>query len=74
MDIHLIGWASSSVLLLTLSRQIWTEWKEKSARGVSIFLFLGQILSSIGFVIYQVSSTCYKYRRLFSDDLAQEKR
>ena len=49
-----IGWASSAILLLTLSRQVLKQWKEKSTEGVSIWLFVGQTAASIGFTIYSV--------------------
>jgi MtN3 and saliva related transmembrane protein len=48
----LIGWVASAILMLTLSRQIYTQWRSKSATGVSSWLFAGQIASSIGFIIY----------------------
>lgn len=48
----LIGWASSAILLLTLMRQVFTQWREKSTKGVSHWLFVGQLAASTGFVIY----------------------
>jgi len=47
-----IGWAASAVLVLTLSRQIYTQAHDDTARGVSRWLFIGQILASVGFVAY----------------------
>ena len=47
-----LGWGASAVLLATLLRQVWKEWEERSPRGVSSWLFVGQITASIGFVIY----------------------
>lgn len=47
-----IGWIASAILLLTLASQVRTQWKERSARGVSAGLFAGQIAASIGFVTY----------------------
>lgn len=52
MSPDLIGWLASGVLVLTLSRQIYTQWKEPSAKGVSHWLFAGQIASSVGFIAY----------------------
>jgi len=49
---EIIGWASSIILFLTVSRQIYKQWKERTSEGVSIWLFLGQIAASIGFAIY----------------------
>jgi MtN3 and saliva related transmembrane protein len=47
-----IGWASSAVLLATIMRQVYTQWKTKSTAGVSHWLFIGQLAASIGYVIY----------------------
>jgi MtN3 and saliva related transmembrane protein len=47
-----IGWASSAILLLTIMRQVYTQWKTKSTAGVSQWLFIGQLTASIGYVIY----------------------
>lgn len=49
-----IGWVSSMILLLTIWAQIRKQWKEKSSRGVSWMLFIGQALASVGFVIYSL--------------------
>lgn len=49
---HLIGYASSLVLLLTLGSQIHKQWKRGSSRGVSAWLFVGQLVASCGFVAY----------------------
>lgn len=51
---EIVGWVSSVILLSTLTRQIWTQWKERSTRGVSRWLFVGQTAASIGFTIYSV--------------------
>ena len=47
-----IGWMASAILVLTLSRQIYTQAHDDTARGVSRWLFIGQILASVGFVVY----------------------
>ena len=52
MNPDIIGWAASAILLATLGRQIVTQWKEKDAKGVSRWLFLGQMAASVGFIIY----------------------
>jgi len=52
MSPDLVGWLASAILVLTLSRQIYTQWKDTSAKGVSRWLFAGQIAASIGFIIY----------------------
>ena len=46
-----IGWTSSAILLATLVRQIIKQQSEGQG-GVSHWLFIGQTLASVGFVIY----------------------
>jgi len=48
----LIGWAASAILIATLGRQVYTQWRERSTEGVSRWLFIGQMCASIGFVVY----------------------
>ena len=48
----LVGWIASAILLATLARQTWRQWREPDPRGVSRWLFLGQIAASVGFVAY----------------------
>ena len=48
----LIGWIASAVLMATLGRQTWRQWRDPDPRGVSHWLFIGQIVASVGFVIY----------------------
>lgn len=52
MSPDLIGWAASAILLLTLCRQIYTQSRDDSAKGVSHWLFAGQIAASAGFIVY----------------------
>jgi MtN3 and saliva related transmembrane protein len=47
-----IGWTSSIILLLTISRQVWKQWQVGHSEGVSKWLFIGQIAASLGFVTY----------------------
>jgi MtN3 and saliva related transmembrane protein len=47
-----IGWVSTAVLLATICRQVYSQWKSKATSGVSRWLFVGQISASIGFVCY----------------------
>jgi len=48
----LIGWIASTILVLTLARQTWHQWKDPDPRGVSHWLFAGQIAASVGFITY----------------------
>lgn len=47
-----LGWASSFVLVLTIGKQVFKQWREGSSEGVSIWLFVGQLAASTGFTIY----------------------
>jgi MtN3 and saliva related transmembrane protein len=51
---ELLGWTSSAILLATITRQVYTQWKTKSTAGVSRWLFIGQLTASMGFTIYSV--------------------
>jgi MtN3 and saliva related transmembrane protein len=52
MFTDLIGWTSSAILIATIAQQVWKQWKERSAKGVSKWLFLGQVAASLGFTVY----------------------
>jgi MtN3 and saliva related transmembrane protein len=52
MMTELIGWMASVILALTISRQVYTQWRTRSTAGVSHWLFIGQCAASVGFVIY----------------------
>lgn len=47
-----IGWTASAILIVTLGRQVFVQWRDRSSEGVSSWLFIGQITASIGFAIY----------------------
>lgn len=47
-----VGWTAAGILLLTVGRQVWTQWRQRSTQGVSKWLFIGQIAASVGFVVY----------------------
>lgn len=47
-----IGWVSSLILLTTIARQVYTQWRDGSTAGVSRWLFVGQLAASTGFTIY----------------------
>ena len=50
--VEAIGWVSTGILLATLMRQVYTEWKSRTAAGLSKWLFTGQVAASLGFVAY----------------------
>lgn len=49
---EIVGWASSLILLFTLIKQVYKQWKDGETEGVSRWLFAGQLFSSIGFTVY----------------------
>ncbi|MDB5824617.1 MAG: hypothetical protein JWR21_3321 [Herminiimonas sp.] len=52
MMTEFVGWMASVILALTISRQVYTQWRTRSTAGVSHWLFIGQCAASVGFVIY----------------------
>jgi MtN3 and saliva related transmembrane protein len=49
-----VGWISALILLATLTRQVALEWQDKTRKGISAWLFVGQLTASIGFIVYSV--------------------
>jgi MtN3 and saliva related transmembrane protein len=49
-----IGWLSALILLATLISQVRNQMRERSTKGVSRWLFVGQISAAAGFIIYSV--------------------
>lgn len=49
---ELVGWVSSFILVLTIGKQIYKQWREGSSENVSKWLFIGQMAASFGFTIY----------------------
>jgi hypothetical protein len=49
-----IGWGSSLILLATIVTQVRKQWRERTTRGVSKWLFFGQAAASLGFTWYSV--------------------
>jgi MtN3 and saliva related transmembrane protein len=52
MVTELIGWAAAAILVATIGRQVYTQWRAGTTAGVSKWLFIGQVSASIGFVVY----------------------
>jgi len=52
MGKELIGWAAAIILIATIGRQVYTQWRAGTTAGVSKWLFVGQVSASTGFVIY----------------------
>jgi uncharacterized protein with PQ loop repeat len=52
MVTELIGWAAAAILVATIGRQVYTQWRAGTTAGVSKWLFVGQLSASAGFVAY----------------------
>ena len=52
--VDVIGWVSSITLLLTLGQQVRKQWISRESSGVSTWLFVGQLMASVGFSIYSL--------------------
>jgi uncharacterized protein with PQ loop repeat len=52
MMTELIGWAAAAILVATIGRQVYTQWRAGTTDGVSKWLFIGQVTASTGFVAY----------------------
>lgn len=48
----LLGWAASLILIATIVTQVRKQIRERTSQGVSIYLFAGQIVSSLGLIVY----------------------
>ena len=49
-----IGWGASAILVVTLLRQVQLQWRDGENAKLSSWLFIGQIVASIAFVVYSV--------------------
>ena len=49
-----VGWLSSAILVVTIGHQVFKQWHEGTSKGVSTWLFVGQLAASIGFTIYSL--------------------
>ena len=52
MTTEWIGWIAAIILLATIARQVYSQWRARSSQGVSKWLFVGQSMASVGFIIY----------------------
>jgi uncharacterized protein with PQ loop repeat len=50
----IIGWISSCILLVTIAQQVYKQFHDQTSRGVSMWLFIGEIASAIGFLTYSI--------------------
>jgi uncharacterized protein with PQ loop repeat len=50
--VELVGWLSSCILVATIAKQVYKQWREGSSENVSRWLFVGQLAASCGFTVY----------------------
>ena len=51
---EVLGWISSTILVVTLFVQVRKQWHDDTSKGVSPWLFVGQLAASAGFLAYSV--------------------
>ena len=51
---EILGWASSVILVLTITKQLHRQWSAGTSKGVSVWLFVGQCVASCGFFAYSL--------------------
>lgn len=51
---EILGWVSSAILVLTISKQVHRQWSAGTSKGVSRWLFIGQFAASMGFFVYSI--------------------
>ena len=61
--IDALGWFSSALLLVTIGVQVTKQWRDKTSKGVSPWLFIGQMAASTGFVVYSALVRKHGVRR-----------
>lgn len=52
--VEAVGWASSAILVITIAQQVYKQWSSGTSKGVSTWLFVGQLAASLGFTIYSL--------------------
>jgi MtN3 and saliva related transmembrane protein len=49
---EVLGWSASTILVMTIVRQVYRQCQQGSSKGVSKWLFIGQMTASTGFLVY----------------------
>ena len=47
-----IGWVAVAMLVTTLAGQAWKEWRDRVKHGISKWFFVGQVTTSVLFIVY----------------------
>lgn len=53
---QILGWTSAAILVLTIVSQVRRQWQERSVKGVSPWLYVGQGTASTGLAVYSALS------------------
>jgi uncharacterized protein with PQ loop repeat len=61
MKAEAIGWAASGILVVTIGRQLYRQWKAGTSKGVSKWLFIGQFSANACFAVYSVMVKNYVF-------------
>lgn len=54
MNPDIIGWTASVFLVLTLSAQALSQWRQGHSDGLSPWLFIGMFAAGVTFAVYSV--------------------
>jgi len=54
VEVQLLGWGASALLIATIGAQLHRQWQSKSIQGVSLWLYLGQFSASTGLGVYSL--------------------
>lgn len=59
--VDLVGWSAVAVLFATMAGQAWKEWRDRVKHGISKWFFIGQVTTSVLFIVYStmVGSTIF---------------
>lgn len=52
---EVFGYFAAAILLVTILTQMKTQWVRGTTKGVSRWLFIGQLLASVGFTIHSAA-------------------
>jgi uncharacterized protein with PQ loop repeat len=47
-----LGWIASTILFATIASQVYKQWSDETSKGVSLWLFAGQIAANALFFAY----------------------
>ncbi len=50
----IIGWIGSGLVFMTISYQVWKQWQSKSTKGISPWLYAGQLVANVFLGTYSI--------------------